>query len=238
LAAAHAIGLIHRDVKPGNMMLCQVSGRHELLKLLDFGLVQDMGGAIALAGRPALAAAAAMQSAEDRVDPERTRTGVRSLLGTPAFMAPESIARPAEVDARSDLYSLAAVGYFLLTGTSVFSGMTIGEICEHHLHSEPQRPSLKLGTSVPAGLEQLIMRCLAKRPEERVGSALQLVRELSQLSDVDPWTAQEAHDWWVDWSDARVEATAGLSERRSYSFAQHPSGEQVMTIDRRDREAR
>jgi serine/threonine-protein kinase len=235
LAAAHAIGLIHRDVKPGNMMLCRGSGRHESVKLLDFGLVQDIGGAIAPASQPAAAAAGAAarpeESGEDRADPGRTRTGVRSLIGTPLFMAPESIARPAEVDARSDLYSLAAVGYFLLTGTPVFSGMTIGQICEHHLRSEPLPPSLKLGTAVPAAFERLIMRCLAKRPERRVGSALELVGELAELSDVNPWTALEAQQWW----DARVEVTAG-AERRSDAFGRHLSG--VLTIARGDREAR
>jgi hypothetical protein len=232
LAAAHGVGLIHRDVKPGNIMLSPVPARHELVKLLDFGLVRDVAevdggghGALPMGGRSARAAATELS------DPERTRAGERSFVGTPLFMAPEAIARPADVEPRSDLYSLAAVGYFLWTGGPVFSGATVGQICEHHLRSQPLRPSLKLGVALPASLEDLIMRCLAKRPEERVPSALQFVRELSALSDVDAWTAEDAEAWWRTYAASRARSGAGVAS----PGGERPPGGTVLTIDLRNR---
>jgi hypothetical protein len=230
LAAAHAVGLIHRDVKPGNIMLCPAPDRHESVKLLDFGLVLELQDATRPLDGTFEPAAADPGETADVVDPERTRTGVRSLLGTPLFMSPESIARPTEVGPASDLYSLAAVAYFLLTGSPVFSGVTVGEICEHHLHTQPVRPSLKMGSAMPAALEDLLMRCLAKRPEQRVASAAHFVRELSAVPDRDAWTAQDARRWWAARVAARVpgEGDAAFLER---DISENP----VLTVDRRGR---
>jgi serine/threonine protein kinase len=233
LAAAHAVGLIHRDVKPGNIMLCPAPPRHEVVKLLDFGLVQDLQESVV--SGPKLASPAfphPTPAPADAPDPDRTRTGVRSLVGTPLFMSPEAFARPGEVDARSDIYALGAVGYFLLTGAPVFSGGHVGEIGEHHLHSEPLPPSRKLGVAVPAGLERLIMRCLAKRPDERVPSAAELVRDLSELSGIDAWTTDQAQGWWR----AHLETGRGSIPGRSGPAGERRSEEDViLTIDRRHR---
>jgi len=231
LAAAHAVGLIHRDVKPGNIMLCPAPARHEVVKLLDFGLVHDLREAVASGPNPASPVVSNPSAAiTDASDPERTRTGVRSLVGTPLFMSPESFARPGEVDARSDIYSLGAVGYFLLTGSSVFSGGTVGEIGEHHLHSEPMPPSLKLGAAVPAGLERLIMRCLAKRPEQRIPSALDLVRDLAQLSGIEAWSMDDAQGWWT-----QIDTEPGSRPGRSRPVGERRAQDFVLTIDRRHR---
>jgi serine/threonine-protein kinase len=146
-------------------------------------------------------------------------------------MSPESFARPGEVDARSDIYSLGAVGYFLLTGAPVFSGSHIGEIGEHHLHSEPLPPSLKLGAAVPAGLERLIMRCLAKHPAQRVPSALDLVRDLSELSGIDAWSMDEAQSWW----QAHIETGPGSRRERSRPVGGRRAEDFVLTIDQRHR---
>jgi len=234
LAAAHAVGLIHRDVKPGNIMLCPAPARHEVVKLLDFGLVQDLRETIASGPRPAaplVPDSTSTSTSADAPDPGRTRTGVRSLVGTPLFMSPEAFARPAEVDARSDIYSLGAVGYFLLTGAPVFSGDNVGEIGEHHLYSEPLPPSHKLGAAVPAGLERLIMRCLAKRPAQRPPSAVDLVRDLSELSAVDAWSAEQARRWWR----AHIETRLVAVPTRSRPAGERRSDDVVLTIDRRHR---
>src|SRR4029450_12284675 len=117
LGEAHEIGLIHRDVKPANIILCKQGGVFDVPKVLDFGLVKDL-----TAGEASL-------------------TGSATLAGTPLYMAPEAITAQRAMDARSDLYSLGAVGYFLATGTHVFPGRNAVEVLGHHLHTMPERPS-------------------------------------------------------------------------------------------------
>lgn len=116
LAEAHSIGLIHRDVKPANVILCERGGIPDVAKVLDFGLVRDLqtAGEVGLTGEVAIA-------------------------GTPLYLSPEAINAPERVDARSDLYAVGAVGYYLLTGHPVFEARTIVEICGHHLHTVPRR---------------------------------------------------------------------------------------------------
>jgi serine/threonine-protein kinase len=143
LAEAHSVGLVHRDIKPGNILLCTRGGIEDFAKVIDFGLVKNAAGT------------------------EPTLTQVGALAGTPLFMAPEAASEPEKVSARTDTYALGAVGYFLLTGAPPFDGRTFVEICGHHLHSTPIPPSERLGKSVPAKLEALILRCLAKAPEAR-----------------------------------------------------------------------
>jgi hypothetical protein len=150
LEEAHRVGLIHRDVKPANLMVCTRGGAPDTLKVLDFGLVKPLGG-----GADSLSA-------------------VDVAVGTPLYMSPEAIDAPAAVDARSDLYALGAVGYFLLTGTPVFPGKTAVAICSRHLGEAPEPPSRRLGAPVPADLEAVILRCLAKNPADRPASAAEL----------------------------------------------------------------
>ncbi len=180
LAEAHAAGLIHRDIKPANVLLCERGGVHGVAMVVDFGLVKNVHAA----GDPALST-------------------VDAVMGTPLYLAPEAIARPASVDARSDLYALGALGYFLLTGCHVFDGDTVVEVCAQHLHSVPLPPSERLGASLPAELEALILRCLAKHPEQRPQSAAGIAAELRSLTCRDAWTADVAAVWWT-----RVRAAA------------------------------
>lgn len=169
LAEAHDVGLIHRDVKPANVMLCHRGGMADVAKVVDFGLVKDLSGSTQL-------------SHGDVIN------------GTPLFMAPESLTSPDSVDGRTDLYALGAVGYFLLTGEYVFDGATMVEVCSHHLHSEPIPPSAK--ASVPGDLEAIILRCLAKKPEARFQDARSLHEALRAVENV--WTEAEAEGWWRD----------------------------------------
>ena len=122
-----------------------------------------------------------------------------------------SISRsPDRVEARSDLYSLGAVGYYLVAGQQLFEAGTVIELCAHHLHTTPTTPSLRLGRAIDAGLEALLMRCLAKTPAERPASALALEEELGGTSAANDWTTDDARRWWVEHGEGlRGAAPAG-----------------------------
>ena len=96
---------------------------------------------------------------------------------------------------RSDLYSLGAVGYFALTGTHVFAGRTLVEVCSHHLHTAPEPPSARLARLVDPKLESLILDCLAKDPGARPGTH-EMRRRLEECDAFGHWTAEDAHAWW------------------------------------------
>ena len=174
LAEAHAKGLIHRDIKPSNLIVCERGGLYDVIKVVDFGLVKEL--------------------ASD--DGHLTRADV--IVGTPFFMAPETISSPATAGPKSDLYALGAVGYFLLTGRHVFEGESAVEICAAHLHDTPERPSEKSGLPIPADLEEIIMQCLAKDPAERPESAGALQALLAACAAAGTWTQQDARSWWQE----------------------------------------
>jgi serine/threonine-protein kinase len=118
------------------------------------------------------------------------------VLGTPLYMAPESIRAPSTVDARADIYALGAVGYFLVTGKPVFSESSMIAVLSDHLHTKPLAPSKKLGAPVPADLESVLLACLAKSPDERPASALVLRDRLRACADAGGWTEQDASAFW------------------------------------------
>jgi serine/threonine-protein kinase len=173
LSEAHQVGLVHRDVKPANVILCNRGGLPDVAKVVDFGLVKD----VSVAGN---------------ADP--TLTNTNTIIGTPLYLAPEAILTPDGIDARSDLYALGAVGYFLLTGQPVFSGASVVEICVQHVHADPISPSIRLEAPIPSELEALILRCLAKKPEDRPQSAEAFLLELSKTPA--EWTREQATAWW------------------------------------------
>jgi len=169
LEEAHSRGLIHRDLKPANLFLCRIGVESDFVKLIDFGLVKpNLGGS------------------------QVTRS--HALVGTPDFMAPEQI-QGLPLDGRADLYSLGAVGYFLLTGTPVFPAPQHNpmEVLMGHLHLAPQPPSQRLGRELPEELVRVLMRCLEKEPDRRFAHARALHEELSCLPR---WTRAQAADWW------------------------------------------
>jgi serine/threonine-protein kinase len=190
LVEAHGIGLIHRDIKPENIILCERGGVPDVAKVVDFGLVRPL---------------------EDASGARLTRDNV--VQGTPLYLSPEAIKAPDEVDARSDLYGLGAVGYYLVTGTHVFGGATTVEVCSHHLHTRPQPPSERLGRAVPAGLERLILACLEKDPARRPASAAELRDALQTLDDVGAWSEREARQWWERWRRGRPERPGDITDR-------------------------
>lgn len=174
LAEAHDLGLVHRDIKPANLLLSPRKHENEFIKVVDYGLVKNIG---ADAGPARL-------------------TATNTITGTPLYMSPEAIKDPESVDARSDLYALGAVAWFLLVGRPLFEGNSIVEICGKHLHTEPQRPSVALGRAVPSDLEDAVLSCLEKKPEARPAAARALRRMLEASSAAGQWTVEQAEDFW------------------------------------------
>ncbi len=173
LAEAHAKGLIHRDVKPANIILCERGGVDDVVKVLDFGLVKD----VSTSGDVQLSVTAA-------------------ITGTPLYLAPESLSDPTAVDGRTDLYALGGVAYELLTGKPVFEGKSVIEICSDHLHTEPMPPSERLDQPIDDDLEAIVMQCLEKKPEDRPPDARALRRALLACEAAGSWSRGEAAEWW------------------------------------------
>jgi len=192
LAEAHGVGLVHRDVKPGNVILCERGGVSDVAKVVDFGLVKDL-------------------------EADGGTTHEATLVGTPLYLAPETIRSP-NADARADIYSVGAVAYFLLTGRHVFEGETIIEICGHHLHTPPTPPSERLGRPLPAALEAWVLACLEKDPARRPPSAEEAAARLERCGLSGQWTPEQARAWWVAKGRAlaavrRVDATPSALTR-------------------------
>jgi serine/threonine-protein kinase len=177
LHEAHLRSLVHRDVKPANILVCDRGGVADHVKVLDFGLAKRLAKDDAL-----------------------TQEG--ALTGTPAYIAPEAFTSPDQVGPASDLYALGAVAYLLLTGQRPFEGATVVELCAHHLTSAPVPPSDRTDNPISPELERVVLRCLAKRPNERPASAQQLAAELAAVPEAGRWTPERASAWWGDPSTA------------------------------------
>lgn len=195
LAAAHAQGVVHRDLKPSNIFLETGADGRVTVKILDFGVAKLVG------------------------EPELTRTG--AVVGTPAFMAPEQARGSARVDERADVYAVGAVLYRMLTGRAPYSGEDAATLLSRLLHEAPQRPRA-INRAIPAGLEAVIQRAMARDPNARPSNALELERELAAFDpgDVEPTRTLEAPlDPTVDTmvlprgSVARAEAIARRARR-------------------------
>ncbi len=196
LAEAHSIGLVHRDIKPSNLMICRRGGIADFVKVMDFGLVKDVG-----AGETRAAGTHITQSAT-------------TVLGTPLYLSPEAISRPGEVDARSDLYALGAVAYYLLVAEPVFDGESVVQVLSQHLHAAPLPPHERSRRPIPPSLERLILRCLEKAPERRPPSAHAVLEKLRDSTDVPRWTAHEAEAWWTARGNALVGSLRSSASKR------------------------
>jgi eukaryotic-like serine/threonine-protein kinase len=187
LEEAHSQGLIHRDVKPANIVTCHWGHKWDFVKVLDFGLVK----------------AAWSLGDDDRL----TTEGV--ITGTPAFLAPEAALGRRDIDHRVDIYGLGCVAYWLLTGRRPFEGTTPMEMVLHHVKTPPVPPSQRVDTPIPAALEGLVLSCLAKEPEARPPSAEWLGEELARCVTSRPWTPGRARQWWDENAgDATARAAA------------------------------
>ena len=174
LHEAHAAGLIHRDIKPSNIFAARRGGVDDVAKLLDFGLV-----------RPAAAARPSGLSAEGQI------------VGTPLYMSPEQAMGAQELDSRTDVYSLGAVAYFLLTGRPPFDeGTGLGAMIAHA--RDPVVPPSRLRPGVPDDVERVVLRCLAKAPADRYPGAEALEADLAGCARPGGWDQRRARDWWRD----------------------------------------
>jgi tRNA A-37 threonylcarbamoyl transferase component Bud32 len=172
LAEAHRIGLIHRDIKPANIVLTHRGGLPDLVKVLDFGLVK-----------------AVHQRSADKA-------AAQAVVGTPHFMSPEAVDHPETVGVRSDVYSVGAVGCWLLTGKTLFDSDDVDQLLRWQVDTMPMSPSDRLGKPVSPDLEELLMSCLAKSPDARPASAEALESALGRCAAAGAWTVAEGAVWW------------------------------------------
>ena len=162
LAHAHQSGIVHRDIKPENVLL---TGQHALVA--DFGVAK--------------AVATARDGARDGGPPGSALTSLGIALGTPAYMAPEQAAGDPHVDRRADIYAVGVLAYEMFTGAPPFTGPSPQHVIAAHFTQTPE-PLARVRPSVPAALEQVVMRCLEKRPADRWRSADELVRRLDAVT--------------------------------------------------------
>jgi eukaryotic-like serine/threonine-protein kinase len=177
LRAAHAAGLIHRDIKPGNLNCSVRGGQYDVVKILDFGLVWDR--------------------VDDRSAADRAGAKQGSILELGLFLSPDQVTCGAEVDARSDIYSLGATAYFLLTGRPPFERSRLPELLMAHTR-DPVVPPSSLVPAMPDDIDRIVLRCLEKEPGRRFQSAEELDDALTQCRCARDWTPADARRWWSD----------------------------------------
>ena len=175
LEEAHRAGLVHRDIKPRNILLGRLGLEYDFAKVLDFGLVKSLH--------------------ED--DPQHTMTTMDGVTtGTPAYLSPEVAMGNRSIDGRADLYSLGCTAYFLLTGRMVFDAPTPTAYAIAHVQTPPQRMSERSELPIPAALETVVMQLLEKAPENRIQSAQDLARRLRAMPGTGDWSPERAEQWW------------------------------------------
>jgi serine/threonine-protein kinase len=181
------LGLVHRDIKPANLFAAHRGGLYDVAKLLDFGLA-----------KPVVSAASVQLSAEGLI------------TGSPLYMSPEQALGDTEPDVRSDIYSLGAVAYFLLCGRPPFENDRAIKVIFAHAN-EPIVPPSQYQAGIPHDLEQVVLRCLSKDPEDRYQTAGELIAALDECQDAGRWTREDALQWWT----ARKPETARAAEAAS-----------------------
>jgi serine/threonine-protein kinase len=189
LAEAHRLQLVHRDLKPANIFVAILGGKCDVVKVLDFGLVK-------------LTAPGTTQLTADY-----------TVSGTPQFMSPEQAMGATEIDGRADIYALGAILYFMLTGRPPFEGATPTELMIAHAR-DPVVPPSQHRSGIPADLEAVALRCLAKKPDDRYEGARELAIALAACACAGEWDETKAEEWWAD---------RAVAELESQSMAEMPS---------------
>ena len=174
LCEAHAVGLIHRDISPSNILAARRGGMDDVAKLLDFGLVQPVAR-----------------------EADRDTIGEGRVVGTPLFISPEQARGDRDLDGRSDIYSLGAVAYHLLTGRPPFNKADGIAVLVAHA-KEPLIPPSLIRGGIPKDLERVVVRCLAKNAIDRFANAASLERALSACVCAADWDQHRAARWWQE----------------------------------------
>jgi serine/threonine protein kinase len=185
LIEAHEMGVVHRDIKPENLLLTRAGRDHDFVKVIDFGLVKQLA-----VGRTRGTLTGERQA------PGRELTAIGARPGTPGYMAPEQIEGDG-IDQRADIYALACVAYYAVTGHPVFEGTEDGQLMFAHMAVDPDPPSERIGRPLHPGFEAVIMRCLAKNPLSRPHTMAAMDQALAELDFDDPWTPEQARRWWA-----------------------------------------
>ncbi len=192
LAEAHQGGLIHRDVKPANIYVCRYGLEWDFVKILDFGLVKN--------------------TATETNERQLTRAGV--LAGTPGYMAPELGMGTSDLDWRADIYALGAVGYWLVTGETLFdSKRPAMQIIMDHVQKVPIPPSRRTSNAIPTRLEEILMSCLQKDPNNRPQTMQELAASLRMVPIEREWNDDRARRWWLAHAREAQEAVAAGAEK-------------------------
>jgi eukaryotic-like serine/threonine-protein kinase len=173
LHEAHGIGLVHRDIKPANIFCAYRGGVFDVAKLLDFGLA-----------KPTL---------EAKGEAQLTMEG--TVTGSPLFMSPEQASGDEAVDARSDIYSLGAVMYYMLTGQPPFLFDNPLKVMIAHA-SQDVVPPRQINPELSIEMEEIVLRCLEKDPDHRFQDVSELRRALNEVPVTDPWSSDSAAEWW------------------------------------------
>ncbi len=173
LSEAHGKGLVHRDVKPENIMVCRYGGEYDFVKILDFGLVKH-------------------------VSQEHSRDLTRSqrILGTPLYMAPERLRDPSDVDGRSDIYAVGAVAFLMLSGRRVFESADDLTLSTKILNDEPPRLAEVAPQPIPMEVDLIVNACLEKKRENRPQRVGDLIEAFDALTVDFRWTQRDAQAWW------------------------------------------
>jgi serine/threonine protein kinase len=172
LKEAHDLNLIHRDIKPQNVMVCVLGGIYDMVKVLDFGLVKDL-----------------------EHDNGEELTKQTDITGTPIYMAPERITTPTKTDTRCDIYALGALAFYMLTAKPLYNYKNDLDVMYQIINTVPENVN-SLRNEVPEILSNLISACLEKDPDDRPESVDFLIQVLKQLAIELPYSEEEAMSWW------------------------------------------
>jgi len=208
LAEAHALGIIHRDLKPANLFLARRPDGSALVKILDFGISKIMP----------------RRTSQDPVDVSITNT--RQILGTPLYMAPEQLDSSRNADMTSDIWSLGAILYELLTGAVPFDGKTLQEL-RTRIRTEPAPALRSHRQEAPRVLEAIVQRCLEKDPAKRFPNVAELATALSAFAPARARVSVQRIHRMIDNAglgsttpqDLAAPESARASERPGESFA-------------------
>ena len=171
IAEAHTLGIVHRDLKPANLFLTKAADGSATVKVLDFGISKDTGG-------------------EEGAEPESPLTQTKAMLGSPNYMSPEQMRSTRDADARADIWSLGVILYQLLTKVLPFKAPSFVDLIIK-VNSEDPAPPTSLRADLPAPLEEAILRCLKRKPDERFTNVAELAAAIAPFGRVEALVTPE-----------------------------------------------